>query len=154
MNNTVHNLLDDLMDEVKQSLVDQQIAKFKKEILDMVAKQQEEFLQDTVQICDGIYREMLHAAGQMIKNEKQELLISKQELLEKIHAMVEKEVRTQLKSMKEEKDQVVGEDTQGPRIFFRTGLLKPEVYQHMQRQKQEQEQESQSLLADNDDLMQ
>ena len=165
MSNSAHKLLDELLDDVKRSLVDQQIAKFKTEIFEMVAKQQKDALEDVVQICDRIYNEVLEAAAQMIKNGKQELLISKQELLDNIHAMVAKEVRLQLKMEKEDKDKdkdkvekVLGEDTQPPRqIFFRTGMFKEEVYSHMERQKQEQEEEeSQSLLAmqtDNDDLM-
>ena len=171
MSNSAHKLLDELLDDVKRSLVDQQIAKFKTEIFEMVAKQQKDALEDVVQICDRIYNEVLEAAAQMIKNGKQELLISKQELLDNIHAMVAKEVRLQLKMEKDkEKDKdkdkekvekVLGEDTQPPRqIFFRTGMFKEEVYGHMERQKQQQQkqqqqydEESQSLLAGNDDLM-
>ena len=168
MNNSAHKLLDELLDEVKRSLIDQQIDKFKTEIFDKVEKQQKAVLEDVMQICDRIYKEVLAAAGQMIENGKQELLISKQELLDNIHAMVAKEVKLQLKMEKDkEKDKdkdkekvekLLGEDTQPPRqIFFRTGMFEEEVYSHMERQKQEQEEEeSQSLLAmqtDNDDLM-
>ena len=78
MTNPAHNLLDQLMNEVKKNLVDHQIEKMKTEILNVVDKKQENFLQDMVQICDSIYRETvdasMHAAAQMIQNEKQEML--------------------------------------------------------------------------------
>ena len=68
MTNPAHNLLDQLMNEVKKNLVDHQIEKMKTEILNVVDKKQENFLQDMVQICDSIYRETvdasMHAAPQ------------------------------------------------------------------------------------------
>ena len=89
MTNPAHNLLDQLMNKVKKNLVDYQIEKMKTEILNVVDKKQENFLQDMVQICDSIYRETvdasMHAAAQMIQNEKQEML-------DLLRAMVQKEV--------------------------------------------------------------
>ena len=46
MTNTAHKLLDQLMDEEKKNLVEQQIDKLKTDILDMVFNKQEHFLQD------------------------------------------------------------------------------------------------------------
>ena len=46
MTNTAHKLLDQLMDEEKKNLVEQQIDKLKTDILDMVVNKQEHFLQD------------------------------------------------------------------------------------------------------------
>ena len=63
MNNSAHKLLDELLDEVKRSLIDQQIDKFKHEIFDKVEKQQKAVLEDVMQICDRIYKEVLAAAG-------------------------------------------------------------------------------------------
>ena len=62
MTNPAHNLLDQLMNEVKKNLVDHQIEKMKTEILNVVDKKQENFLQDMVQICDSIYRETVDAS--------------------------------------------------------------------------------------------
>ena len=97
MTNPAHNLLDQLMNEVKKNLVDHQIEKMKTEILNVVDKKQENFLQDMVQICDSIYRETvdasMHAAAQMIQNEKQEML-------DLIRAMVQKEVSIEVEKLK------------------------------------------------------
>ena len=62
MTNPAHNLLDQLMNEVKKNLLDHQIEKMKTEILNVVDKKQENFLQDMVQICDSIYRETVDAS--------------------------------------------------------------------------------------------
>ena len=143
------------MNEVKKNLVDHQIEKMKTEILNVVDKKQENFLQDMVQICDSIYRETvdasMHAAAQMIQNEKQEML-------DLIRAMVQKEVSIEVEKLKmaveKEKEEEVGppmgEDTQPPhaQIFVRKNLFKPEVYDYLQQQ---QEEESQSVLAQHDD---
>ena len=53
-NPAAHTLLDQLLNEVKQNLVDDHIDKMKTDILNVVAKKQENFLQDMVQICDSI----------------------------------------------------------------------------------------------------
>ena len=123
MTNPAHNLLDQLMNEVKKNLVDHQIEKMKTEILNVVDKKQENFLQDMVQICDSIYRETvdasMHAAAQMIQNEKQEML-------DLIWAMVQKEVSIEVEKLKmaveKEKEEEVGppmgEDTQPPRAIL------------------------------------
>ena len=131
MTNPAHNLLDQLMNEVKKNLVDHQIEKMKTEILNVVDKKQENFLQDMVQICDSIYRETvdasMHAAAQMIQNEKQEML-------DLIRAMVQKEVSIEVEKLKmaveKEKEEEVGppmgEDTQPPhaQIYcFRTTFI-------------------------------
>ena len=50
-NPAAHTLLDQLLNEVKQNLVDDHIDKMKTDILNVVAKKQENFLQDMVQIC-------------------------------------------------------------------------------------------------------
>ena len=72
-----------------------------------------------VQICDSIYRETvdasMHAAAQMIQNEKQEMV-------DLIRAMVQKEVSIEVEKLKmaveKEKEEEVGppmgEDTQPP----------------------------------------
>ena len=158
MTNPAHNLLDQLMNEVKKNLVDHQIEKMKTEILNVVDKKQENFLQDMVQICDSIYRETvdasMHAAAQMIQNEKQEML-------DLIRAMVQKEVSIEVEKLKmaveKEKEEEVGppmgEDTQPPhaQIFVRKNLFKPEVYEYLRQQQEEQMEESQSLLAQHED---
>ena len=145
MTNPAHNLLDQLMNEVKKNLVDHQIEKMKTEILNVVDKKQENFLQDMVQICDSIYRETvdasMHAAAQMIQNEKQEML-------DLIRAMVQKEVSIEVEKLKmaveKEKEEEVGppmgEDTQPPhaQIFVRKNLFKPEVYDYLQQQQEEE----------------
>ena len=58
MTNPAHNLLDQLKNEVRKNLVDHQIEKMKTEILNVVDKKQENFLQDMVQICDSIDNEI------------------------------------------------------------------------------------------------
>ena len=45
-NPAAHTLLDQLLNEVKQNLVDDHIDKMKTDILNVVAKKQENFLQD------------------------------------------------------------------------------------------------------------
>ena len=84
MTAAAHKLLDQLVEDVKNTLVKKQIDKIKAEILDIVVKKQDNFLQDMVQICDSIYRETIEAAGEMLKNQKQEML-------EVIHAMIKQE---------------------------------------------------------------
>ena len=72
MTNNAHQLLDQLMHEVKKELVAKEIDNLKTEILEIVVKKEENFLQDMVQICDSIYRETvdasMQAAAQMMKN--------------------------------------------------------------------------------------
>ena len=58
MTNNAHQLLDQLMHEVKKELVAKEIDNLKTEILEIVVKKEENFLQDMVQICDSIYRHM------------------------------------------------------------------------------------------------
>ena len=154
-NPAAHTLLDQLLNEVKQNLVDDHIDKMKTDILNVVAKKQENFLQDMVQICDSISRDTvdatMNAAAQMIQNEKQEML-------DFIRAMVQKEVSIEVEKLKmaveKEKEEEVGtpmgEDTEPAHaeIFVRKNLFKPEVYDYLQQQ---QEEESQSLLAQHDD---
>ena len=116
-NPAAHTLLDQLLNEVKQNLVDDHIDKMKTDILNVLAKKQENFLQDMVQICDSISRDTvdatMHAAAQMIQNEKQEML-------DFIRAMVQKEVSIEVEKLKmaveKEKEEEVGtpmgEDTE------------------------------------------
>ena len=96
-NPAAHTLLDQLLNEVKQNLVDDHIDKMKTDILNVVAKKQENFLQDMVQICDSISRDTvdatMNAAAQMIQNEKQEML-------DFIRAMVQKEVSIEVEKLK------------------------------------------------------
>ena len=95
-NPAAHTLLDQLLNEVKQNLVDDHIDKMKTDILNVVAKKQENFLQDMVQICDSISRDTvdatMNAAAQMIQNEKQEML-------DFIRAMVQKEVSIEVEKL-------------------------------------------------------
>ena len=97
MTNPAHNLLDQLMNEVKKNLVDHQIEKMKTEILNVVDKKQENFLQDMVQICDSIYRETvdagMHAAAQMVRSERREVL-------DLLRAMVQKKVSNEVEKLK------------------------------------------------------
>ena len=62
------------MNEVKKNLVDHQIEKMKTEILNVVDKKQENFLQDMVQICDSTYQETvdasMHAVAQIMRSKK------------------------------------------------------------------------------------
>ena len=96
-NTAAHTLLDQLLNEVKQNLVDDHIDKMKTDILNVVAKKQENFLQDMVQICDSISRDTvdatMNAAAQMIQNQKQEML-------DFIRAMVQKEVSIEVEKLK------------------------------------------------------
>ena len=155
-NPAAHTLLDQLLNEVKQNLVDDHIDKMKTDILNVVAKKQENFLQDMVQICDSISRDTvdatMNAAAQMIQNEKQEML-------DFIRAMVQKEVSIEVEKLKmavEKEEEVgtpMGEDTEPAHaeIFVRKNLFKPEVYEYLRQQQEEQMEESQSLLAQHDD---
>ena len=63
-NLAAHTLLDQLLNEVKQNLVDNHIDKMKTDILNVVAKKQENFLQDMVQICDSISRDTVDAISE------------------------------------------------------------------------------------------
>ena len=63
-NPAAHTLLDQLLNEVKQNLVDDHIDKMKTDILNVVAKKQENFLQDMVQICDSISRDTVDAISE------------------------------------------------------------------------------------------
>ena len=152
-NPAAHTLLDQLLNEVKQNLVDDHIDKMKTDILNVVAKKQENFLQDMVQICDSISRDTvdatMHAAAQMIQNEKQEML-------DFIRAMVQKEVSIEVEKLKmaveKEKEEEVGtpmgEDTEPAHaeIFVRKNLFKPEVYEYLRQQQEEQMEKSQSHI--------
>ena len=92
MTTPAHHLLDQLMNEVKKNLVDEQIEKMKTEILNLVDKKQQTFLQDMVQICDSIYRETvdasMQAAAQMIENEKREMVDLIQGMVQKAVSIV------------------------------------------------------------------
>ena len=152
-NPAAHTLLDQLLNEVKQNLVDDHIDKMKTDILNVVAKKQENFLQDMVQICDSISRDTvdatMNAAAQMIQNQKQEML-------DFIRAMVQKEVSIEVEKLKmaveKEKEEEVGtpmgEDTEPAlaEIFVRKNLFKPEVYEYLRQQQEEQMEESQSHI--------
>ena len=50
------------MNEIKKNLMDHQIEKMKSEILNVVNKKQENFLQDMVQMHDSTYRETVDAS--------------------------------------------------------------------------------------------
>ena len=159
MTTPAHHLLDQLMNEVKKNLVDEQIEKMKTEILNLVDKKQQTFLQDMVQICDSIYRETvdasMQAAAQMIENEKREMVDLIQGMVQKAVSIEVGKIKMAVEKEKEEEvGPPLGEDTQPPhaQIFVRKNLFKREVYDYLQQKQQEQEEQeaeeqSQSLLA-------
>ena len=59
MSKMAHQLLDQLMNEVKQNLFTDQIAKMKAEILADVDKKNSDIVQDFVQIADTIHKEIV-----------------------------------------------------------------------------------------------
>ena len=54
-------MLDDLMEEIKNRLVQEQIDKIKGELLAEVDKKQNQFLKDVVDICDNIFGDFVQA---------------------------------------------------------------------------------------------
>ena len=94
-------MLDDLMEEVKNRLVQEQIDKIKGELLAEVDKKQNQFLKDVVDICDNIFGDFVQASEkskfevtEMIKHGKQEMFSPLR--FEVMEGMVRDEVRLQL----------------------------------------------------------
>ena len=74
-----HQLLDQLLEEIKQNLVQGELEKLKTEILELVDKSHNNFLMDVQKIRDDIYRDFLNVAqnstnemSNMLKNGKEE----------------------------------------------------------------------------------
>ena len=139
-----HQLLDQLLEEIKQNLVQGELEKLKTEILELVDKSHNNFLMDVQKIRDDIYRDFLNVAQNSTSEMTNMLKNGKEEIAE----MVKKEVKMQMEKLKgvhnkEIDEEALQHDTQAPRnIFFRTNMFRPEVYQY-----QNVDQPSQSLLA-------
>ena len=143
-----HQLLDQLLEEIKQNLVQGELEKLKTEILELVDKSHNNFLMDVQKIRDDIYRDFLNVAQNSTSEMTNMLKNGKEEIAEMVQALVKKEVKMQMEKLKgvhnkEIDEEALQHDTQAPRnIFFRTNMFRPEVYQY-----QNVDQPSQSLLA-------
>ena len=143
-----HQLLDQLLEEIKQNLVQGELEKLKTEILELVDKSHNNFLMDVQKIRDDIYRDFLNVAQNSTSQMSNMLKNGKEEIAEMVQALVKKEVKMQMEKLKGVQNKEIDEealqhDTQPPRnIFFRTNMFRPEVYQY-----QNVDQPSQSLLA-------
>ena len=143
-----HQLLDQLLEEIKQNLVQGELEKLKTEILELVDKSHNNFLMDVQKIRDDIYRDFLNVAQNSTSEMTNMLKNGKEEIAEMVQALVKKEVKMQMEKLKGVQNKEIDEealqhDTQPPRnIFFRTNMFRPEVYQY-----QNVDQPSQSLLA-------
>ena len=143
-----HQLLDQLLEEIKQNLVQGELEKLKTEILELVDKSHNNFLMDVQKIRDDIYRDFLNVAQNSTSEMTNMLKNGKEEIAEIVQALVKKEVKMQMEKLKGVQNKEIDEealqhDTQPPRnIFFRTNMFRPEVYQY-----QNVDQPSQSLLA-------
>ena len=96
------------MNEIKKNLMDHQIEKMTSEILNVVDKKQENFLQDMVQICDSTYRETvdagMHAAARVVRNEKQEMLDLLRAMVQKKGSIEVEKPKMAEKQKKEKKE--------------------------------------------------
>ena len=143
-----HQLLDQLLEEIKQNLVQGELEKLKTEILELVDKSHNNFLMDVQKIRDDIYRDFLNVAQNSTSEMTNMLKNGKEEIAEMVQALVKKEVKMQMEKLKgvhnkEIDEEALQHDTQAPRnIFFRTNMFRPEVYRY-----QNVDQPSQSLLA-------
>ena len=146
-NSAQHQLLDQLVEEIKKNLVEEELHKLKAEILKEVDKSHNNFLMDVLKIRDDIYQDFVDVAQKSTSEMSNMIKNGKEEISEMVQALVQKEVKMEMEKLKrvqnKEVDEALEPDTQPPRnIFFRTNMFRPEVYQY-----QNVDQPSQSLLA-------
>ena len=146
-NSAQHQLLDQLVEEIKKNLVEEELHKLKAEILQEVDKSHNNFLMDVLKIRDDIYQDFVDVAQKSTSEMSNMIKNGKEEISEMVQALVQKEVKMEMEKLKrvqnKEVDEALEPDTQPPRnIFFRTNMFRPEVYQY-----QNVDQPSQSLLA-------
>ena len=146
-NSAQHQLLDQLVEEIKKNLVEGELHKLKAEILQEVDKSHNNFLMDVLKIRDDIYQDFVDVAQKSTSEMSNMIKNGKEEISEMVQALVQKEVKMEMEKLKtvqnKEVDEALEPDTQPPRnIFFRTNMFRPEVYQY-----QNVDQPSQSLLA-------
>ena len=146
-NSAQHQLLDQLVEEIKKNLVEEELHKLKDEILKEVDKSHNNFLMDVLKIRDDIYQDFVDVAQKSTSEMSNMIKNGKEEISEMVQALVQKEVKMEMEKLKtvqnKEVDEALQPDTQPPRnIFFRTNMFRPEVYQY-----QNVDQPSQSLLA-------
>ena len=146
-NSAQHQLLDQLVEEIKKNLVEGELHKLKTEILKEVDKSHNNFLMDVLKIRDDIYQDFVDVAQKSTSEMSNMIKNGKEEISEMVPALVQKEVKMEMEKLKrvqnKEVDEALEPDTQPPRnIFFRTNMFRPEVYQY-----QNVDQPSQSLLA-------
>ena len=146
-NSAHHQLLDQLVEEIKKNLVEGELHKLKAEILQEVDKSHNNFLMDVLKIRDDIYQDFVDVAQKSTSEMSNMIKNGKEEISEMVQALVQKEVKMEMEKLKrvqnKEVDEALEPDTQPPRnIFFRTNMFRPEVYQY-----QNVDQPSQSLLA-------
>ena len=145
-----HKILDDLMEEVKKRLMEEEVDKIKRELLVEVDKKQNEFLQDVMNICDKIFGDFVQASekcklevAEMIRQGKGEM-----------KGLVQDEVKHQLEKLKVKMEE---KEHPSPSIFIRKDIFKTQVLDYHQKQqrnnqgeeeeKGNDQEESQSLLA-------
>ena len=146
-NSAQHQLLDQLVEEIKKNLVEGELHKLKAEILQEVDKSHNNFLMDVLKIRDDIYQDFVDVAQKSTSEMSNMIKNGKEEISKMVQALVQKEVKMEMEKLKtvqnKEVDEALQPDTQPPRnIFFRTNMFRPEVYQY-----QNVDQPSQSLLA-------
>ena len=146
-NSAQHQLLDQLVEEIKKNLVEGELHKLKAEILQEVDKSHNNFLMDVLKIRDDIYQDFVDVAQKSTSEMSNMIKNGKEEISKMVQALVQKEVKMEMEKLKrvqnKEVDEALEPDTQPPRnIFFRTNMFRPEVYQY-----QNVDQPSQSLLA-------
>ena len=154
-----HKILDDLMEEVKKRLMEEEVDKIKRELLVEVDKKQNEFLQDVMNICDKIFGDFVQASekcklevAEMIRQGKGEMFSSLR--FEVMKGMVQDEVKHQLEKLKVKMEE---KEHPSPSIFIRKDIFKTQVLDYHQKQqrnnqgeeeeKGNDQEESQSLLA-------
>ena len=83
-----HQLLDQLVEEIKQNLVQGELDKLKTEILQLVDKSHNNFLMDVQKIRDDIYRDFLDVAQNSTSEMSNMLKNGKEEIAEMVQALV------------------------------------------------------------------
>ena len=105
MSKIAHQLLDQLMNEVKQNLFTDQIAKIKAEILADVDKKNSDIVQDFVQIADTIHKEIVEDVVKrnkfLEKEVEAEVTKIKNEILDDIATQVHKSVSKEMQQFAE-----------------------------------------------------
>ena len=105
MSKMAHQLLDQLMNEVKQNLFTDQIAKMKAEILADVDKKNSDIVQDFVQIADTIHKEIVEDVVKrnkfLEKEVEAEVTKIKNEILDDIATQVHKSVSKEMQQFAE-----------------------------------------------------